>query len=259
MARSLVILRGLRSGGRALSCNPWLGSNPSLWKQNYSSVPEQDLCGTAATEEKAKKVAGGGKQSIAEKLLAAVEKIHERRLPPELRRGVFGSSSAAHADPSRIEADIVNVAEQRIVRSMMNGDFENLPGKGRPLKFECNPHADPAEDMAYRILAKNGFAPEWVELNKDIRIMIQRWRASLAIAYQRKLKASGGQEDTEAISQAWKALLGEFEVELGEINRKVLKYNLLVPFGRQVMSYKLEKEIVLVQESEKSQRASQES
>lgn len=127
-------------------------------------------------------------------------------------------------DCHRIEADIVNVAEQRIVRSMMNGDFENLPGKGRPLKIESNPHADPVEDMAYRILAKNGFAPEWVELNKDIRVLIQRWRTALALAYQRKLKASCGKEESEVVAKAWKALLAEFEVELRVINRKVTPF-----------------------------------
>jgi hypothetical protein len=104
---------------------------------------------------------------------------------------------------------------------MMNGDFENLPGKGRPLKIESNPHADPAEDMAYRILAKNGFAPEWVELNKDIRVMIQRWRTALALAYQRKLKVCGSEGESETVTKAWKLLLTEFEVELGDINRKV--------------------------------------
>uniref|UniRef100_A0A7N2M6X2 DnaJ homologue subfamily C member 28 conserved domain-containing protein n=1 Tax=Quercus lobata TaxID=97700 RepID=A0A7N2M6X2_QUELO len=63
------------------------------------------------------------------------------------------------------------------------GQFENLPGKGKPLNLSTNPHADPAEDTLYRILSKNGCAPEWVQLNKEIRTQISEWRAVLKKAW----------------------------------------------------------------------------
>jgi len=107
---------------------------------------------------------------------------------------------------------LINVVEQRIWHSMEEGQFENLPGKGKPLKLDTNPHADPAEDTLYRILSKNGCAPEWVELNKEIRFRISEWRMSLKKAWVNKC----GEDQSMWVgsSQALKS-------QLKEINDKV--------------------------------------
>lgn len=112
----------------------------------------------------------------------------------------------------RSETDLINVVEQRIWHSMEEGQFENLPGKGKPLKLDTNPHADPAEDTLYRILSKNGCAPEWVELNKEIRSRISEWRMSLKKAWTSK--CSGDHSKWVESSEALKS-------QLREINNKV--------------------------------------
>ncbi|MCL7048029.1 hypothetical protein MKW94_012296 [Papaver nudicaule] len=61
------------------------------------------------------------------------------------------------------ETDIINVVEQRIWQFMEEGKFENLPGK------------DPAEYTLFRILKQNGCAPEWVELNKEIKNILSQY------------------------------------------------------------------------------------
>ena len=112
----------------------------------------------------------------------------------------------------RSETDMINVVEQRIWHTMEEGKFENLPGKGKPLKLDTNPHADPAEDTLYRILSKNGCAPEWVELNKEIRSKISEWRKSLKKAWATKCSGDHSEwvESTEALKS-----------QLREINDKV--------------------------------------
>lgn len=95
---------------------------------------------------------------------------------------------------------------------MEEGQFENLPGKGKPLNLSTNPHADPAEDTLYRILSKNGCAPEWVELNKEIRSSISVWRSSLKKAFE-----SRGNEDLSKWTESSEAL----KVQLQHINDKV--------------------------------------
>ncbi|KAL0783893.1 hypothetical protein Bca101_000138 [Brassica carinata] len=106
------------------------------------------------------------------------------------------------------ETDIINVVEQRIWHSMEEGQFENLPGKGKPLNLHTNPHADPAEDTLYRILNKNGFAPEWVELNKDIRSKAKEWRVSLKKAWAMKLEddQSGWEERSDLLKTQLKQI-----------------------------------------------------
>ncbi|CAA6673367.1 unnamed protein product [Spirodela intermedia] len=134
-------------------------------------------------------------KKLAYRLSSVVDAVNERKLPAELR----GRENAI-----RSETDIANVVEQRIWRSMEEGQFENLPGKGKPLDLADNPHADPAEDTLYRILSRNGCAPEWIELNKEIRRSIGEWR--------------------------------------------ILRYNLMVPFGRQMFGLKWEREIERLRE-----------
>ena len=119
----------------------------------------------------------------------------------------------------RSESDLVNVVEQRIWHSVLEGDFEKLPGQGKPLKMEGNPHMDPAEDLAYRILYQNGFAPEWIELNKEIRFHMERWRRALRMSWKRKADSCTG--DAPRREELWSADLKFLEHELNEINKKV--------------------------------------
>ncbi|KAK9126545.1 hypothetical protein Scep_015391 [Stephania cephalantha] len=149
--------------------------------------------------------------------------------------GVSLRSFAVGATPSGwSETDIINVVEQRIWHSMEEGQFENLPGKGKPLNLDANPHADPAEDTLYRILSKNGCAPEWVELNKEIRSNVNEWRLALKTAQTNRLSGNNSKwiEDSHTLQSQMRA-----------INDKVFRYNLIVPFGRQMFGLNWEKEL----------------
>ncbi|KAL5067792.1 hypothetical protein RYX36_018679 [Vicia faba] len=170
------------------------------------------------------------KKKLGDRLSSVIDAVNDQKLPPELR---------GQRNIVRSETDLINVVEQRIWHSMEEGQFENLPGKGKPLKLDTNPHADPAEDTLYRILSKNGCAPEWVELNKEIRSRISQWRVSLKKACASK--CSGDQSMWDESSEALKS-------QLKEINDKVFRYNLIVPFGRQMSGLKWEKELGYLEE-----------
>ncbi|CAK7343290.1 unnamed protein product [Dovyalis caffra] len=138
-----------------------------------------------------------------QRLSAVLDAVNDRKLPPELR---------GQRNSVRSETDIINVVEQRIWHSMEEGQFENLPGKGKPLNLNTNPHTDPAEDTLYRILTKNGCAPEWVELNKEIRCQISEWRLALKKAWMNKCNGDHSKwiEGSEFL-----------QVQLRDINNKV--------------------------------------
>lgn len=61
------------------------------------------------------------------------------------------------------------IAEQRIREAMENGAFDNLEGKGRPLRFEDDSFVPPDLRMAYKILKNAGFLPPELEVEKEIR------------------------------------------------------------------------------------------
>jgi DnaJ family protein C protein 28 len=96
---------------------------------------------------------------------------------------------------------------------MEEGHFENLPGKGKPLNLNTNPHADPAEDTLYRILSQNGCAPEWVELNKEIRGMIANWRSAFTKACANR---------SENYGSTWSDDSRILQERIRQINDKVL-------------------------------------
>ncbi len=60
------------------------------------------------------------------------------------------------------------IAEEKIREAMDRGEFDNLEGKGRPLKLEDDSHLPPDIRMAYKILKNAGCLPPEVQLRKEI-------------------------------------------------------------------------------------------
>ncbi|HEX9204502.1 MAG TPA: DUF1992 domain-containing protein [Candidatus Deferrimicrobiaceae bacterium] len=61
------------------------------------------------------------------------------------------------------------IAERRILEAMERGEFDDLPGKGKPLDLEDDDPMVPEElRMAYRMLKNAGMLPPELELRKEI-------------------------------------------------------------------------------------------
>jgi hypothetical protein len=60
---------------------------------------------------------------------------------------------------------IAFVAEQKIQEALRNGEFDQLPGAGKPLEMEDLSHLPPETRMAYTILKNSGF----VEAPRDMQ------------------------------------------------------------------------------------------
>jgi len=58
--------------------------------------------------------------------------------------------------------------ESRIREAANRGDFDDLPGKGRPLPEEEGAFVPDEMRMAYKILKNAGYIPPEVELRRDI-------------------------------------------------------------------------------------------
>ncbi|KAG8374188.1 hypothetical protein BUALT_Bualt11G0105100 [Buddleja alternifolia] len=205
---------------RTLSSAP-----PLLHKSTAAATNSVVRHGRSASSSSSSSSPKANKKVSSDRLASVIDTVNDRKLPPELR---------GQRNNVRSETDIINVVEQRVWHAMEEGQFENLPGKGKPLDLTSNPHADPAEDTLYRILNKNGCAPEWVELNKEIRNSIAEWRVTLRKAWDYK----GGQDDSK-----WLQCSEALKIQLRDLNNKVFRYNLIVPFGRQMFGFKWEKEL----------------
>jgi hypothetical protein len=60
------------------------------------------------------------------------------------------------------------LVEQKILEAAARGEFDDLPGAGRPLDLDDDPLIPEDLRLAYRILKNAGFVPPEVETVKEI-------------------------------------------------------------------------------------------
>lgn len=132
-------------------------------------------------------------------------------------------------------------SDEIIQRAMENGAFDNLPGKGKPLKLEDNPY-EPAEwRTVYRVLRSNGYSLPWLELRNEIEEAIETMRSNAFNAWQ------SGRQDL------WEAQVELLRSRVEALNRRIFQYNLQTPsahFHRQPLD--LAREINRIQQSDPS-------
>ena len=63
------------------------------------------------------------------------------------------------------------IVEQKIREAQMKGEFDNLPGAGKPVEIEDDRHVPEDLRMAYKILKNANCVPPEIELKKEIRRM----------------------------------------------------------------------------------------
>jgi len=72
--------------------------------------------------------------------------------------------------------------DEIIRQAMKEGKFDDLPGKGKPLNLDQNPHQDPEWRVAHHLLKSGGFSLPWIERLGEIDEELGGARSSLAIS-----------------------------------------------------------------------------
>ena len=130
------------------------------------------------------------------------------------------------------------IVERQIVEAQERGEFDDLPGKGRPLDLTGNPFADPDWRVAYKILQDNGFTLDWIELDKEIRAKLKACREQLlqsrrwyerSIAQLRLQESRRAEEERIRVQHTWEHALEIFADQVAQINKKIELLNLKVP------------------------------
>jgi hypothetical protein len=73
---------------------------------------------------------------------------------------------------------LYRIAENRILEAIEAGLFDDLEGKGKPLKLEDDSHVPPELRMAYKIMKMADCLPPELELRKEV-VRLQDLVASL--------------------------------------------------------------------------------
>ena len=130
----------------------------------------------------------------------------------------------------------INVNKQ-IEEAMERGEFADLPGEGKPLKFDTNPFLTPQARMTNRLLKENGFAPRWVELEKEIKrekAQLERSLINLTARRERLLVIiQQYPHRREVIGRTFEQerarVITQYSEKLENLNRKIQRVNLLMP------------------------------
>ncbi|XP_069492378.1 dnaJ homolog subfamily C member 28 [Ambystoma mexicanum] len=140
----------------------------------------------------------------------------------------------------KITQAIERLVEDLIQESMARGDFDNLSGKGKPLdKFSYCPHIDPMTHNLNRILMDNGYQPEWIMKQKEIRETIEKLRHEILLS---RKKCSDLKTSHQL--KLWNQSCKEFSEDIKNLNKLINDFNLIVPLlNWQMVHFNSHKEI----------------
>ena len=130
-----------------------------------------------------------------------------------------------------------NIDEQ-IRLAMQRGEFDNLPGKGKPLDLSQNPYEDPGWRTTYRILKENGYTLPWIESRRAIELDFEKDLISLRRSWEGRV-AETGRRNLIFADKEWQQALQKFHQAVTKLNKRIRNYNLEVPsnqFQRQLIN-----------------------
>lgn len=102
------------------------------------------------------------------------------------------------------------------------GEFDDLPGKGKPIQWEDEALVPEDQRLANRLLKHNNFTLDWIELGQELEREYERARKGLELA--RAARAAGRLDEA-----GWKAAVGAFVKIVESLNLRVIGYNLRIP------------------------------
>ncbi len=141
--------------------------------------------------------------------------------------------SKKQADSNARKKARMHYVEEQIHDAMERGLFDNLPGYGKPLKFEDDSYAGD-KAMGYHLLKNNGYAPAEVQLIKDIRTVRERAEAKIAKVIWRSKslrtrRVAPFPSEKRAFNTSVEKAAREYEATLRDINKKILTLNIQTP------------------------------
>jgi DnaJ family protein C protein 28 len=122
--------------------------------------------------------------------------------------------------------------EDHIRKAMEEGAFENLSGKGKPIRWDENPFVDQDWQLAFRMLRDAGFALPWMETRKELEALWETAKSGLLRAWDWKQAADRAGQPAAFVEDEWQRAVSAFREQIVEVNQRIFNYNLEVPLAR---------------------------
>ncbi|XP_050785428.1 dnaJ homolog subfamily C member 28 [Gopherus flavomarginatus] len=184
------------------------------------------------------------KQFRVDRAAEQVMEYRKQKLESQYAMDAMIAKDIRQSKKIKITQAIDRLVEDLIQESMAKGDFDNLSGKGKPLqKFSYCPHIDPMTHNLNRILIDNGYQPEWILMQKEIRETIEELRRNI-VASRNKL----GEPMTPCRQKQWSQICEQLIEDIKKLNKRINDFNLIVPIlNRQMVHFNADKEIARAQ------------
>ena len=122
---------------------------------------------------------------------------------------------------------------EQLDEAASRGAFDNLPGKGQPLRL--NEHSNEPSDMrmANKLLKDNDLSPTWIGDRKLLLAEIEALRAAMRRQWDlagAHIKDAGG--DRETLKDSWHRALIQWEEQIADLNRRIVSLNITLPIWR---------------------------
>lgn len=128
----------------------------------------------------------------------------------------------AAARSSMIRYQYESLIDQIMNKAHADGLMDNLPGQGQPLQLDDDAHVPDEYRLGNRMLKASGFAPPWIEAQREIdqeRTKLESWLKD----------ARGRRPHLNAHARA--ALKQDYRRKLDDLQRLITNYNLQAPPG----------------------------
>ncbi|CAH6792554.1 dnaJ homolog subfamily C member 28 [Phodopus roborovskii] len=184
------------------------------------------------------------RQFRADRATEQVMEYQRQKLEREHFANIVTVRDVRQSKELKITQAIERLVEDLIQESMAKGDFDNLSGKGKPLKkFSGCSYIDPMTHNLNRILIDNGYQPEWILMQKEIKDTIEQLREALLVS-RKKL----GDPLTPGGQRQWNQVCEQFQENIRKLNKRISDFNLIVPIlTRQKVHFDAQKEVIRVQ------------
>lgn len=121
--------------------------------------------------------------------------------------------------------------DKQIRQAMEAGQFDDLEGIGRPINWQDESLIDEAWLVAFRLMREHGFAPQWIELHKEIQAELEKAQQAVTRAWSWRQEQSVGASGSQlrSIDAQWARARATFVRTVAGLNKKIGDFNLQVP------------------------------
>lgn len=142
--------------------------------------------------------------------------------------------------------------DKQIREAMERGEFDRLPGAGKPLDLNENPYTPEDWRLAFKVLKDAGVAPEWIEQGKEIRTELRalatlleqqtRWQRE-QIDRSSSLSPDQMIVEREHLAQARERVCRVYRQRAAALNKMIDTFNLRAPSSVHVLRVRIEEEL----------------